>query len=307
MFTGKVGFVGIVLMIASVLPVQADLGDYFVSTDWLTKNFNEVRVVDVRKPANFILGHIENATNISRGEFLFKREGVKSLVPTAGEFKALMEKYGIDADTTVVAYAKDSDPYSARFVWMLKYHGHAKAYVLDGGYTRWAKEGKATSMFGSNEYPSAEYKLGNVQNIRAEAGEVLTRIGHPDVVIWDTRRPTEYVGSEVRADRGGHIPGATHLNWTELQVEKDGVKVLKPKSEILKLLAEFGLSPDKEIIAHCQTGIRSSYASLVLLGLGYGQVKNYDGSWIEWANNKNLPIVASDEAQLNASQVVSSK
>jgi len=72
------------------------------------------------------------------------------------------------------------------------------------------------------------------------------------------------------------------------------VKVLKNRDEIISLLNERGLTPDREIVAHCQTGIRSSYATLVLMGLGYERTKNYDGSWIEWANNPTLPIITTD-------------
>ena len=95
--------------------------------------------------------------------------------------------------------------------------------------------------------------------------------------------------------RGGHIPGATHLNWTQLQHEVDGVKVLKSETAIRQLLADYGITSDQAVIAHCQTGIRSSYATLVLQGLGYTEVKNYDGSWIEWANNATLPIIENAE------------
>ncbi|RLB65346.1 MAG: hypothetical protein DRH08_08130, partial [Deltaproteobacteria bacterium] len=137
----------------------------------------------------------------------------------------------------------------------------------------------------------SHYRVSIPGKARAEADYVLTQLGNPSVVVWDTRTPEEYDGRKVRADRGGHIPGATHLNWTELQHEVDGVKVLKSEAEIRALLAAHGITGEREIIAHCQTGIRSSYATLVLQGLGYSQVKNYDGSWIEWANNPTLPIV----------------
>ncbi len=282
----------LLLFFAMVPGAQAALGDYFVSTQWLADNLGKVRVVDVRKHASYLLGHIDGAVNVERKEFLSFRHGTKSLVPTREEFVDLMSRLGITADTPVVAYAADHDPYSARFVWTLRFHGHEKAYVLDGGYDKWAKEGRKTVLFSAEKPPRpVTYRLRHARDIRAEADYVLTRLGHPDTVVWDTRRESEYQGTEVRASRGGHIPGATHLNWIELQKEVDGVRVLKSEPELLALLAGHGITPDKEIVAHCQTGIRSSYATLVLLGLGYPRVKNYDGSWIEWANSEELPVV----------------
>ena len=281
------------LLILIGLPTLASaaLGDYFAQTGWLAKNRSNVVVLDARQTPLFLLGHIEGAHHLPRSEFLDKRDGVKSLVPTTTAFEAVMGKLGITPETTVITYAEDGNPYAARLAWTLRYHGHNKVQVLDGGYEKWAKEGHPTSFLPTELGVPSNYRVSTPGKTRAEADYVLTQLGNPAVVIWDTRTPEEYDGTKVRADRGGHIPGATHLNWTELQHEIDGVKVLKNESEIRTLLAGYGITSDQEIIAHCQTGIRSSYATLVLQGLGYKEVKNYDGSWIEWANNPTLPIV----------------
>lgn len=275
------------------------LNDYFVTTDWLEKNRDEVVVVDVRHSALFVLGHIDGAYHVDKSEFLDKRRGVKSLVPTSTDISQLLKEYGITPDTAVVAYAEDKNPYSARFVWSLRYHGHENSFVLDGGYEKWSKEDRATTILPASSAELADYAVSGAEDIRAEADYILSRIGTESVLVWDTRRESEYLGTEVRADRGGHIPGVVHLEWTELQKEVDGVKVLKSESEILSLLATNGITPDKEIVAHCQTGIRSSYATLVLLGLGFPAAKNYDGSWIEWANDPSFPIVDPTKENVN--------
>lgn len=286
----------LLLALFFVLPTSsfAALSDYFVSTDWLAENRDHVVVVDVRQPPLYLLGHIDGAYSVPRSSFLQTRNQVKSLVPTAAAISELLGSLGVSPDSTVIAYAEDDNPYAARFIWTLRYHGHKKAYVLDGGYDKWAAEEHETSLLPSFKPQPSQYRLradAEYLQARAEADYIYTRLENPGVQVWDTRRKSEYLGSEVRADRGGHIPGAIHLNWTELQTESNGVKVLKSREEIIALLNEHGLSNDKEVVAHCQTGIRSSYATLVLLGLGYQRVKNYDGSWIEWANNPTLPII----------------
>lgn len=283
--------------VLAVLPVAAHaaLSDYFVDTEWLAANQGKVKVVDVRVTPLYLLGHIDGAINIDKQEFLATRNGVKSLIPAVEEFEALMERFGITPETTVVAYAEDENPYSARFVWMLRYHGHERSFVLDGGYEKWKQEERPTAMLPTKVVATAGYKCQKGCDIRATDEDLLTRMANPSVAIWDTRRLDEYQGKEVRADRGGHIPGAIHLDWVNLQKEVDGVKVLKSEAEIRELLAQHGLTADRQVIAHCQTGIRSSYATLVLLGLGYQIAQNYDGSWIEWANNRSNPVEEVDE------------
>ncbi len=295
------------LLIALPASSHAALSDYFVSTNWLAENRENVVVVDVRQPPLYLLGHIDGSHSVPRSSFLQKRNQVKSLVPTAAAIRELLSGLGVTPDSTVVAYAEDDNPYAARFVWTLRYHGHKNSFVLDGGYDKWAAEERRTSILPTASAQPTRYDLSadaDYLQARAEADYIFTRLENPGVLVWDTRRDAEYKGTEVRADRGGHIPGAVHLNWTELQKEVNGVKVLKSSEEIVTLLKEYGLTSDKEIVAHCQTGIRSSYATLVLLGLGYEAVKNYDGSWIEWANNPTLPIINA-QGQLHSSVQVS--
>lgn len=279
----------VLIVLYAAPPAQAALGDFFVDTTWLAANRKEVTVVDVRVAPLYLLGHIDQAIHIDKEHFLATRSGVKSLIPTTSEFEILMDRFGITPETTVVAYAEDNNPYAARFIWTLRYHGHEKAFVLDGGYEKWSREKRPTAMLPTQLTATQGYRCRSARDIRAEADYIYTRLGNPGVTVWDTRKKGEYDGSEVRADRGGHIPSAVHLDWVNLQKDVNGVKVLKSESEIRGLLAASGITPDREIVAHCQTGIRSSYATLVLLGLGYN-VKNYDGSWIEWANNQFYPV-----------------
>lgn len=300
----------IALLISLIIPAAlahtaaAAISDYFVDTSWLSTRVNEVTVVDVRVGTKYLLGHIDGALHIDKKEFLSLRRGVKSLIPTVGEAQELFDRYGITPDTTVVVYAEHTNPYGARFAWTLKYHGHDKVYVLDGGYEKWTREGLPTSILPARAKRGDGYRITSNRDIRAEADQVLTRLSNPSTVVWDTRGKGEYEGTDIRADRGGHIPGAVHLQWTDLLEEKDGIKVLKGQEDIEVLLASYGITRDKVVIAHCQTGIRSAYATLVLLALDYQDAKNYDGSWIEWANNQEFPIGETREAAIKAEEGV---
>ena len=179
------------------------------------------------------------------------------------------------------------------------FHGHERSYVLDGGYEKWDDENLPTEAFPTVVSPNSGYTVSKSADIRAEGDYVLTRLRNPSSIVWDVRRRSEYTGQEVRANRGGHIPSAVHLEWDNLLKDENGIKVLKSEQEIELILQMAGITRDVEIIAHCQTGIRSSYATLVLLSLGYN-AKNYDGSWLEWASCQNYPIeTLNEQAGLN--------
>lgn len=277
-------------LLALALPSLAALPSTFVDTAGLAAIGDKAVVVDVRNAALYLVGHVKGALQISRDDFLETRRGVKGLIPTPAAWEELLSKNGISPSDTVVVYAESKDPYAARLVWSLRYYGHANAFVLDGGYEKWRSEGRPTELGLATARARTSYRIAGGAPIRAEADTVLTRLNSPTTLVWDSRSKGEYLGTDVRADRGGHVPGATHLEWTELQREVDGAKVLRSEEEIRSLLKANGIVEEKEVFPYCQTGIRSAYATLVLLGYGYKNARNYDGSWTEWGNDKALPL-----------------
>jgi thiosulfate/3-mercaptopyruvate sulfurtransferase len=122
----------------------------------------------------------------------------------------------------------------------------------------------------------------------ATYSDILDRLDNPDTVILDTRRITEYLGQEKRTKRSGTIPGSVYLEWTN---HLDGAGRVRNADELRALFAQHGITPDKEIIPFCGGGYRSAHAYLVLTMLGYPRVRNYLGSWGEWGNRDDTPIV----------------
>ena len=148
-----------VLLLALPAVAVAAIEDYFVQSDWLAANRTQVVVLDARQAPLYLLGHIAGAYSVPRSEFLDKRGGVKSLVPTTTDFEALMERFGITPDTTVITYAEHDNPYAARLAWTLRYHGHEKTLILDGGYEKWSSEGHPTSLLTTAAAVPSTYRV----------------------------------------------------------------------------------------------------------------------------------------------------
>jgi thiosulfate/3-mercaptopyruvate sulfurtransferase len=123
----------------------------------------------------------------------------------------------------------------------------------------------------------------------ADAEYILSRLGSPDLGILDSRTPQEYSGQKAFAQRGGHIPGASNLNWLDTMDQGRNLR-MKPEAELRAMLDERGLTEDKEIICYCQSHHRSSHAYIMLKNLGYTRIKGYPGSWSDWGNRSDTPV-----------------
>ena len=160
--------------------------------------------------------------------------------------------------------------------------------MLNGGIHAWANEGHPLAHAPAEVVPG-DYAAEIRGDVSADKDYILARLGDDEVVLLDTRTPEEYHGIKVRAERGGHIPGAVNFNWVEAIDQQRNLR-LKPAAELRALLEGVGATPDREIIAYCQTHHRSSHTYVVLKHLGFPRIRGYPGAWSEWGNLPDTPI-----------------
>ena len=262
--------------------------ELLAETNWLAQHLHEpnLRIVDLRSAEAYRQGHIPGAVHLSWKAL--KDPGNEVYVVPADALATLMGERGIGNEMTVVGYDDEGGLSAARLWWVLDYYGHPKAKVLNGGWNKWVKEKHPVTPDVPTPQP-APFAVRAGPNKICLVDELLGDLKRPKVVIVDARSASEYSGFDVRAKRGGHIPGAVNIDWTR-NITNDDVKTFKPAAELQKMYEAAGVTKDKQIITHCHTGVRASHALFTLRLIGYHEVRNYDGSWQEWGNRPDLPI-----------------
>jgi thiosulfate/3-mercaptopyruvate sulfurtransferase len=272
-----------------------------VSTDWLAAHLGEPGLVVVESDEDILLyetGHIPGAVKVDWHTDL-NDEVTRDYVDGPG-FARLMSAKGIDRDSTVVLYGDKSNWWAAYALWVFTLYGHRDVRLLDGGRDKWIAEGRELTREKPAPAPT-DYPVVDRDDapIRAFLPDVLEHLGKP---LIDVRSPEEYTGErthmpaypEEGALRGGHIPTAASVPWARAAAE-DGTFRNRAELEAIYLDGA-GLAEGDEIIAYCRIGERSSHTWFVLTHLlGFGNVRNYDGSWTEWGNAVRVPIARGAE------------
>ena len=269
--------------------------DVLVSAEWAEANLESPDIVFVEVDEDtdaYDVGHLAGAVKLDWRADL--QDPVKRDFVDAQQFSKLLSDRGIRNDDTVILYGGNNNWFAAYAYWYFKLYGHDDVRLLDGGRKKWELDGRPLSA-DVVERPASTYVAKTPDNsIRAFRDEVLAAIGTKNLV--DVRSPDEFSGKilapahlpQEQSQRPGHIPGAINVPWSKAARE-DGT--LKSDDELAKLYADAGLDGEKETIAYCRIGERSSHTWFVLRELlGHKNVKNYDGSWTEYGSLVGAPI-----------------
>jgi thiosulfate/3-mercaptopyruvate sulfurtransferase len=268
-----------------------------VETDWLEQHLGDANlaVVEVDEDTTaYEKGHIPGAIAINWTTELHdhpRRDFV-----SGEQLARLLGKRGVSSDDTIVLYSGNNNWFAAYAYWLLKYRGVANVKLLNGGRKKWELESRTLS----DDVPSPEpatLQLGNEQpEIRVFRDEVVQKATSRDGSWVDVRSPEEFRGEllapphlpQEQAQVPGHIPGAANITWSKA-VNEDGT--FKSADELTKLYGDEGITPDKDVIAYCRIGERSSHSWFVLKELlGFERVRNYDGSWTEYGSLVGVPV-----------------
>lgn len=257
----------------------------------------DVVVVDVRPGVKFMAGNIKGSYNVWRPD-IESKDGkfgkISGMRASREEMEAELNKMGITNNTTIVLIGDNLDEF--RFWWIMDLYGAKNMKIVDGGYDALKTAGLETRMGAEPEAKKGEFKFpaGADKDTLINFDDLKKNLDNKDYVIVDTRSEGEYTGKEIKsgAALGGAIPNSIWIEWTNAQGPN---KMVKPYNELLALYEGKGVKSDKIVVPYCQSAVRSAYTAFILKELlGYKNVKNYDGSWIEWsheASKGNAPII----------------
>ena len=254
---------------------------------------------DVRSQNVYLRGHIPGAINIDSITDVLRDPRTEDYIAIS-EIERILGEAGIDASREMVLYAGKAQPHAYFGYITMRYLGVANVSVYHGGIDDW-KDGGNPIDTDLVKLPPTTFTATPDASLLVTTREVMQKIGDPSVQIIDARSVNEYAGEDIRALRGGHIPGAVNIpyetNWVDAETpgklarkkvdNKDGMN-LKPREALQAMYAQF--DPDKETIVYCQSGSRAAESATILKELGFSKVRVYDASWLGYGNTFEAPV-----------------
>jgi len=250
-----------------------------------------LRLVDVRKEESWLAARIAGAERLDPALLNRKDPPVAGLLPDTAAMHELLDSLGIQPGDHIVAYddgAAGSNA-AARMIWVLHAYGYMACSWLNGGLNAWQSAGYALDTAAPTARSVAPKNTLDVQLLGdnvLSADALLARLNDPDIAILDVRSLGEYAGTDVRANQGGHVPGARHQEWTAVL---DKHNQLRPDNELREELQALDITPDKTVVVYCQSHQRSALTYVMLKHLGFNDVRALDGAWSSWGNRDDTP------------------
>jgi len=270
-------------------PQEARLEEYvknvLVDTEWIEGNWDDpsVRVLEIGGDAvEFEEGHLPGAAFLAAGSLTNPDDAIGSQIATGEQLSTVLGELGVTPEHTVVLYDRNGNLFSARAYWVLKYYQHSDVRIYNGWTSKWTADDRELTNDAVG-YEVSDYQAGPADPaIRTTWEYVMDHTDDPSTLMCDARSPDEHLGRDVRAERGGHIPGSVNLEWS-VALNPDGT--FRSPDDLARLYEGAGFTRDKQIITYCQSGVRGAHTWFVLSELlGYPDVRNYDGSWLEYGN-----------------------
>ena len=268
-----------------------------VSADWVADHGGDanVRLIEVDvDTAAYDQGHIAGAVGWNWQSQL--QQTVRRDVVGKAAMEQLLGSAGVDNATTIILYGDNNNWFAAWAFWQIKYYGHQDVRLMNGGRAKWLADNRPLTtdrpQHSAKTYAAQEPD----ESIRAYRDQVLAGVNAGSLTLVDVRSPQEFSGEllappnlpQEGSQRGGHIPGAANIPWAQAANE-DGT--FKSADELAALYGGKGIDGRRETVAYCRIGERSAHTWFVLTQLlGYGNVRNYDGSWTEWGSIVGAPI-----------------
>ncbi len=246
-------------------------------------------IIDLCKESVYQQAHISHAIWLNNRFLVSGVLPAPGKLPTLAQLNDLFSRLGLTPEKHVVVYDDEGGGWAGRLIWTLDAIGHRNYSYVNGGLHAWLAAG--CSIENTPNFPQASTTHLQLQpEPQADIDYMLAHYQDTDHIIWDARSIEEFDGSRLLAQRGGHIPNAVNYEWT-IAMDRGNSLKLRDLDTIRAELASLGVTADKTVITHCQTHHRSGFTYLLGRILGFPSIKAYAGSWSEWGNRADTPIV----------------
>lgn len=251
------------------------------------QNNHSLIIVDLCSDALYRHKHVPGAVHLQPGSLMAGTSPYPGKLPTIEQLESIIRYLGISADSHVVIYDDEGGGWAGRFAWTLDLLGYENWSYLNGGIIAWIKEGFVTESQANQPVPSDTSVSISNPELLISADKIISQLDNADFTVWDARSPGEYSGDMRRSARGGHIPGAVNVEWTDLIDQQRNLRI---HSDAQAILDTAGLGREKSVTTHCQSHHRSGFTYMVARILDYKNISAYDGSWAEWGSLDYTPI-----------------